>query len=213
MKDRYTEINDRIKRACESVQRDPATVTLIAISKTHSIEKIQSLYDLGHRVFGESKLQEVEPKILALPKEIDWHFVGTLQSNKAKKISNLFSTIHTLTGYSQLKEIQKAERSVNGFIEVNIAAEPQKAGILAVDLDGLHKNLIEYVRFQFLGLMTIGPVVMNPEDSRIYFRELRSLNERLGGKFLSMGMSHDFEVAIQEGATHVRVGTALFGDR
>lgn len=207
------EINERIKRSCESVNRDPAGVTLIAVSKTVSIDSIREAYNAGHRHFGESRLQEAQPKIEALPVDIVWHFVGHLQSNKAKKAAQLCEFIHTLESESQLREIAKSGREVQGFIEVNIADEPQKTGISPHFLDGFVETVLHYPQVHLTGLMTVGPAVDDPELSRKYFRELRKLAEKTGLRRLSMGMSHDFDVAIQEGATHVRVGTAIFGSR
>lgn len=170
-------------------------------------------YDAGHRHFGESRLQEAESKILAMPPDVTWHFIGHLQSNKAKKVATLFDVIHALDSESQLKEIAKAGWNVDGFIEVNIAKEPQKAGISAESLDEFKTLVLHYPQVRLSGLMTIGPEHDDPEAARIYFRRLRELGQRLGVFKLSMGMSLDFAVAIQEGATHVRIGSAIFGSR
>lgn len=208
-----SQINQRIASACASVSRQPSEVTLIAVSKTFTTSEIQKAYDAGHRHFGESRLQEAQPKIEALPADIVWHFIGTLQSNKAKKIAQLFPVIHTIDSESKLKEISKAERSIQGFIEVNIANEPQKAGISTDALDVFSKTVLSYSQVHLTGLMTIGPTMSDPELSRPYFRELRKQAYRLGVENISMGMSQDFDVAIQEGATHIRVGSAIFGSR
>lgn len=208
-----SKINLRIASACNSVGRDPSEITLVAVSKTFSIEDIQQAYDAGHRHFGESRLQEAQPKIEVLPSDIVWHFIGTLQSNKAKKIAQLFPVIHTIDSESKLKEISKAERLIQGFIEVNIANEPQKAGISTDSLDEFSQTVLSYSQVHLTGLMTIGPTVSDPELSRPYFRQLRNHAHRLGVENLSMGMSQDFDVAIQEGATHIRVGSAIFGKR
>lgn len=209
----YQAIRERIVRAAESVGRDPDEITLVAVSKTHSVDAIRSLYDLGQRAFGENKLQEALSKFDLLPDDIEWHFIGKLQSNKARRVAERFHIIQTLENSGQLYEISKANRSVLGLIEVNIADEIQKSGLFVKDLDDFHEKLIQCKWIQFRGLMTVGPALNNPEEMRSYFARLRDLNERLGGKWLSMGMSSDFDVAIQEGATHVRVGTALFGNR
>lgn len=209
---RYQEIQDRSALAAESVGRDPASVCLIAVSKTVPIEAIQRLYDLGHRDFGESRLNEALPKIEALPDDIRWHFIGNLQSNKARKIGERFAVVHTLASEQSLRELAKCQAPVPTFVEVNIASEPQKAGIFPDTLDKLVENVIDCPQVQLLGLMTIGPANDEPEESRQWFRKLAELQ---AGRWesLSMGMSHDFEVAIQEGSTHIRVGTALFGER
>ncbi len=210
---RLDRIRERIEIAARSVGRDPSGVTLIAVSKTVDVEAIQAAYDAGQRHFGESRLQEALPKIEALPKDIVWHFVGKLQSNKAKRAAMSFAVIHTLESDSQLRELSKAGREVDGLIEVNIADEPQKSGISAKNLEAFANSGLQYPSVHLRGLMTIGPPLQDPEAMRPFFRELRMLGERIGGQWLSMGMSDDFEVAIQEGATHVRVGSAIFGSR
>ncbi|MEZ0325233.1 MAG: YggS family pyridoxal phosphate-dependent enzyme [Fimbriimonas sp.] len=211
--ERLNDVHSRIDRACAAVKRDPAGVTLIAVSKTKTIEAIQELYDLGQRHFGESRLQEALPKIEALPKDIIWHFIGPLQSNKAKRAAESFPIIHTLYKPSQISEISKVQGSVEGLIEINVGQEAQKAGIFIQELDDLLPIILECKTVQFRGLMTIGPALADAEAMRPYFREVREANERIRGQWLSMGMSHDFEVALMEGATHVRIGSALFGER
>lgn len=206
-------IQSQIEAACESAGRAPSSVTLIAVSKTIPVEAIREAYDAGHRHFGESRLQEAQPKIEALPDDIVWHFIGALQSNKAKRIAQLFHVVHTIDRESQLKEISKADRPIDAFIEVNIANEPQKAGICADSLDDFKEVVLHYPQVRLCGLMTVGPIVEDSEQSRIYFRALGTQAERLGVEGLSMGMSQDFDVAIQEGATHIRVGSAIFGSR
>lgn len=206
-------IRERVERSAESVGRDPSEVTLIAVSKTHPADAIRALYDLGHRDFGESRLQEALPKIEALPGDIRWHFIGNLQSNKAKRIAQTFDVVHTLHSPAQIHEMAKANRRVEGFVEVNVAKEPQKSGVTTESVDEFLVNLLNCNHIHFRGLMTIGPRVDDIEQMRPFFRTLREINRRLGGQWLSMGMSGDFEVAIQEGSTHIRVGTALFGDR
>ena len=213
MIERYRDIQDRIARACDSVGRDASSVTLVAVSKTYPASAIQELYDLGHRDFGESRLQELVPKVEELPKDIRWHFIGKLQSNKTRRAAEICHAIHTIETSSQLKELNKSEKSVDVFIEVNVAEEEQKSGILQNSLDTFVQDVIRCEQAILSGLMTIGPVVQDPEQSRPYFRKLRQLGESIGTKNLSMGMSLDFEVGIQEGATHIRVGTLLFGAR
>jgi pyridoxal phosphate enzyme (YggS family) len=211
--ERYQEILTRVADASKSVGRDPNSVTLIAVSKTYPVDAIRELYDLGHRDFGESRLQELIPKWEELPKDIRWHFIGKLQSNKTKRAAEFCGAIHTIETISQLKELHKSAKPVTVFIEVNIAEEEQKSGILQNSLDTFAQDVIRCEQAILSGLMTIGPVVEDPEESRPYFRKLRQLGEAIGTKNLSMGMSLDFEVAIQEGATHIRVGTLLFGAR
>jgi pyridoxal phosphate enzyme (YggS family) len=178
-----------------------------------SVEKIQELYNLGHRDFGESKVQELLVKVDALPKDIRWHFIGTLQSNKLRKAAEVCDVIHSIDSESQLKEIRKIGSSLNLFVQVNIGDEPQKSGVDKKGLDSMVASVLNCSQASLLGLMTIGPAVEDAEAMRPYFAEMRSLNERVGGKWLSMGMSSDFDVAVQEGSTHIRVGSLLFGDR
>ena len=206
-------IRVRIDRAAASVSRSPDDVTLIVVSKTQPIEHLWEAYEAGTRNFGESRLQEALPKIEALPKDIVWHFIGNLQSNKAKRIAYAFPFVHTFCKETQLAEAEKAEHPIGAFIEVNIASEPQKSGLSPEHLDGFHAKLLKSSYVHFSGLMTIGPAGIGPEAMRPYFKDLRLMAERLGAKSISMGMSDDFEVAIQEGASHIRVGTAIFGSR
>lgn len=213
MRQRLAKIRDRIERACADSARDPAGVRLVAVSKTQPLEAIARAYDLGIRDFGESRLQEALPKVDTLPGDIVWHFIGHLQSNKAKRAAKAFDVIHTIDSAAQLAEIQKAQRPVDGLIEVNIADEPQKNGISRGEVDEFARKVIHYDHVHLRGLMAIGPALDEPEMMRPFFRELRLLNERIGGDWLSMGMSGDFDVAIQEGSTHIRIGTALFGER
>jgi pyridoxal phosphate enzyme (YggS family) len=206
-------VRDRIARACDSCGRDPSSVTLVAVSKTVGVERIREIYDQGHRVFGENRLQEALPKIAALPKDIEWHFVGRLQSNKAKAVAEAFRVVHTLENERQLAGIGKASRPIDGLIEVNLGREVQKAGILPESLDKTLNLVQEYSNVRFRGLMTVGPLTSNPEGNRPLFRQLAELGRKVGADWLSMGMSADLEAAIQEGSTHVRVGTAIFGER
>ena len=206
-------VRERIEAACAIAGRDPSMVTLIAVSKLRSVDQIRAAYDSGQRDFGENRLQEAQPKIEVLPNDIVWHFIGPLQSNKAKKIATLFNVLHTFCKQSQLVEAEKAQRYVDALVEVNIANEQQKSGISVKQLDEMHGEVIKCEHVHFRGLMTVGPVVSNAEEMRPYFREMQTQRARLGADWLSMGMSGDFEVAIQEGASHIRVGTAIFGSR
>lgn len=213
LSDNLADIHRRIEAASKSANRRPTDITLIAVTKTVPIEKIQEAYELGLRDFGESRLQEALPKIEALPDDVTWHFIGKLQSNKAKKAAQHFPVIHTLESSTQIREIDKAGRDVGGLLELNIANESQKSGISTESVDDLLQCVIQSLHVRFRGLMTIGPNLSDPEQMRPYFRRLRELGEQVGAQWLSMGMSGDFEVAIQEGATHIRVGSALFGER
>lgn len=201
-------IRERIAEAAGRVGRDPGDVTLIAVSKMVSVDGMREAYDAGQRDFGESRLQEAIPKIDALPTDVVWHFIGPLQSNKAKRVSTLFDVIHSFDNEGQVREAAKAPQPAAGLIQVNIGREPQKEG---VPPDALQvATFADYVRAQGIevrGLMAIGPDI-GAEAMRPYFKELRALSH---GGWLSMGMSGDYEVAIEEGATHVRVGSAIFG--
>ena len=209
---RLEQLNRQIEEASRDAGRE-GDVTLIAVSKNFPVEAIQEAYDAGQRHFGESRLQEALPKIEVLPKDIVWHFVGKLQSNKAKKIAERFDVIHTLENERQVAEIAKTGRKIQGFIEVNIAEEAQKSGIFPRQLDEVTQFVLDCPYIQLCGLMTVGPAQPNAEAMRPYFAEMRRLAKERNLSQLSMGMSNDFHVAIQEGATHVRIGTALFGAR
>ncbi len=211
--DRITSVQREISAAAESVGRDPRSVTLVAVSKTVPISEIQAAYDLGLRHFGESRLQEAEPKMAALPGDIIWHFIGRLQTNKAKRIAQRFAVIHGLDDPRQLTEIEKAGRAIDGLVAVNIGEEAQKSGVFAKNLDEMVASVIQCKLVRFRGLMTIGPQVSNPEESRAKFRRLAELGSSVHSEWLSMGMTADFAVAIQEGSTHVRIGSAIFGSR
>ncbi len=210
---RLQQIDKRIADAACSVGRNPSEITLIAVTKTVPVETIQMAYDLGLRTFGESRLQEALPKIESLPRDIEWHFIGKLQSNKLRRAASEFAAFHTIESDSQLKEISKLSNSVDVLVEVNIANEAQKSGISLESLDEFVNRVLKCEQANFRGLMTIGPNLQNPEAMRPFFAQLRQEGKRLGAEWLSMGMSTDFEVAIQEGATHIRVGSALFGLR
>lgn len=232
-------VRRRIVAACDSVGRDPGDVVLVAVSKGVPVEGIRAAYDLGVRDFGESRVQELLAKSAILPADIRWHFVGKLQSNKVRKVIGLLAMLHSLETASQIEELTRLGQAQSDgsstlrpplecLVEVNIAEEPQKSGVLPSGLDEYLETVLHCRSVRFRGLMTIGPQVGHPEDMRRYFAKLREIAERVGdrvdrlggtmstldGKLcLSMGMSGDFDVAIQEGATHVRVGTALFGGR
>ena len=210
---RLASIRERMATAALAAGRNVDDVTLIAVSKNQPVSAIWEAYEAGQRHFGESRLQEAIPKIQSLPTDVVWHFIGKLQSNKARRVGELFQVIHTLESESQIRELAKAEGSPDLLIEVNVAKEPQKSGILPENLADFVKLLLNLPASHYRGLMTIGPIVEAPEQSRALFRELNRLNRIYGGTWLSMGMSDDFDVAIQEGSTHIRVGTAIFGSR
>ena len=210
---RLAAVRERIACACEAARRDPGSVTLVAVSKTYPLADLRALYDLGQRHFGESRVQEALPKIEAMPNDVTWHMIGQLQSNKAKRAAGVFDAIHTLESEGQLREIEKAGRTVDGLVEVNLADEGQKGGLSPENAAGFARKVVQCPHVRFRGLMAIGPAGMSDEALRPLYRGLAEANARLGGTWLSLGMSGDLEAAIAEGATHVRVGTALFGAR
>lgn len=199
-------------------------VTLIAVSKTKSVEEIIEAYEAGQRDFGENKVQELLWKVDALPKDIRWHLIGGLQTNKVRKIIGKTSLIHSLDRVSLAEEIEKRASQknlvVDTLIEVNIGKEPQKAGILPAELPDFLVYLKEQVHIRVRGLMAIIPQGTE-EENRAYFKGMKNLfealkkeeHERFHMEILSMGMSMDYVTAMEEGATMVRVGTAIFGDR
>lgn len=211
--ERLGAVRERIARAAEAAGRDPASVTLIAVSKNHPLDAVEALYDLGQRHFGESRQQEGQPKVEAMPPDAVWHFIGRLQSNKARRVAESFDAIHTLESEGQLREIAKSGRLVDGLVEVNLAEERNKAGLTLENVPGFVQKVVQCPSVRFRGLMAIGPAGLPDEVLRPLYRGLAEANARAGGAWLSLGMSDDLEAAIAEGATHVRVGTALFGTR
>ncbi|MBX3112360.1 MAG: YggS family pyridoxal phosphate-dependent enzyme [Fimbriimonadaceae bacterium] len=210
---RLKAVKDRIARACDVCGRDPASVTLVAVSKTVGVEAVLAAYDLGVRDFGESRWQEAQTKVHVVPTDARWHFIGRLQSNKTQAVAGSFDVLHTLENDRQLEQLDHASRVVDGLVQVNLGREPQKSGVFSEDLDDMVRRVSKHRQVRFRGLMTIGPAEASPEETRRLFRDLAEMNHRLGGEWLSMGMSHDLESAVQEGSTHVRIGTALFGGR
>lgn len=208
-------VRERIRRACEASGRDPGEVTLVAVSKNHSAEAIREAYALGQRVFGESYAQELVAKAEALQLEgIEWRMIGHLQRNKAKRVVSVATAVDSVDSLRLAKAIDRhardAGRVVDVCIEVNVAAEPQKAGVTLDALDALIAELRALDALRLRGLMTIPPAEGDPKPC---FRALRNAAERNSLPTLSMGMSGDLEEAIAEGATMVRIGTAIFGPR
>lgn len=216
-------INDRIKRAARRAGRDPNEVTIIAVTKTVEPKRIKEAISAGIRVFGENYVQEAEEKIAKFKdKHLKWHFIGHLQKNKAKFAVELFDLIHTVDSVELAQELNKrAKEPVEILIEVNVAREKTKAGVDPEGAVKLAKAISGMANLKLRGLMAIPPAFEQAEMSRPYFAMIRRLAERINKeKFpgvyvrdLSMGMSNDFEVAIEEGATMVRLGTAIFGTR
>ena len=222
-------IHERIAAAAHLAGRHPEEITLMAVSKTHPPERIREAHAAGLRLFGENRVQEFAGKAAALADltGTEWHMIGHLQSNKAGKAVELFTAVDSVDSVKLAEKLDAAAQSLNKklavLIEVNVGGEAAKNGI-APDSRELEELLLAAPRFQaleFRGLMTVPPFSDDPEDARPYFHKLRGLREAIAARklpdirmdVLSMGMSHDFEVAIEEGSTCVRVGTAIFGER
>jgi PLP dependent protein len=224
---RVAAVRERIARAAARASRLPEDVTLVAVSKTFAAPVVREAFEAGLVDFGENKVQEAEAKIGALedlvPRGLRWHLVGHLQSNKAKKAGALFELIHSLHGISlgrRLNEVGVDQgRPIRVLVQVDLAGEETKFGIPESDLLSTLEALQSLSLLVVEGLMILPPYDEDPERSRRYFRRLRELRDQaqvaglLRGRQLSMGMSHDLEVAVEEGATLVRVGTAIFGER
>jgi PLP dependent protein len=208
-------ILDRIHNAAARSGRDPSSIQLIAVSKTVPPEKIRQAAECGIRQIGENRLQEALPKREALQDlSLTWHFIGRLQTNKAKKVVENFDWVQCVDRVELAEKLnQAATKPLPVLIEVKLHEETNKSGIDAAGLPALIEKFAAYDRLQLRGLMAIPPFFDNPDDARPFFRRLRELGHRFALPELSMGMSHDFEAAIDEGATMVRIGSALFGER
>jgi pyridoxal phosphate enzyme (YggS family) len=223
IKENYEKILSNIEKACRRENRDPSGVQLLGVAKNHSSQKIQEAYDCGLRLIGENKTQESEIHQAELSSlDVDWHFIGKLQKNKINRILRSFDFIQSVDGVKSLEHIHKrVNQEIEVFIEINIGEEKNKSGFT---VDGLKKAL-NYVsqlnRVKITGLMAVPPYFEDPEDARPYFRQVRELKDEINAmdlpnfdiKHLSMGMSDDYEVAVEEGATIIRIGTGLFGRR
>lgn len=218
-------VEKKICEACSSCGRSRRDVTLISVSKTKPVEVLKEAYDLGVRVFGENKVQELVDKYEALPKDIRWHMIGHLQRNKVKYIIDKVDLIHSVDSVKLAetidKEAKKHNLTANILVEVNVAKEDSKFGIFPEDAYAFIQDISHFTNIRVRGLMTIAPFVRNAEENRIIFEGLRKLSVDIDGKnidnttmgVLSMGMTNDYGVAIEEGATMVRVGTGIFGER
>lgn len=225
LKDNLAQVEENIKKACEKAGRDRSEVTLIAVSKTKPISMLQEIYDENIRHFGENKVQELCNKIEQMPKDIHWHMIGHLQRNKVKYIVGKVDLIHSVDTYRLAEEINIQAKKKNVIVpilvEVNIAEEESKFGISKEDAMLLVEEISHLENVRIKGLMTIAPYVENPEDNRQYFQKIKQLSVDITNKnidnvameILSMGMTGDYMVAIEEGATMVRVGTGIFGER
>jgi pyridoxal phosphate enzyme (YggS family) len=215
VRERLAAVRARIARAADGVRRDPAEITLLAVTKVFPAAAIRDAYALGLREFGENYVREFEAKA---PEVADlggarFHLIGHLQSNKSGKAAELFQVVQTVDSARLARRLDQAGHPLDVMLEVKLSEEEAKSGADAAELPGLIDAVRLCPNLRLLGLMTMPPWSEDPEASRPYFRRLRELAERHGLKQLSMGMSHDLEAAIEEGATCVRVGTALFGAR
>ena len=213
--ERLPEVRDRIERAAHRAGRDPASITLIAVTKVFPQDVIREAYEAGLREFGENYVQEFESKWPGVSDLAGAHFhlIGHLQSNKAARAAELFHVIQTVDSAKLARRLNEAARPLDIMLEVKLSAEQAKSGADPAELPGLIDAVRSANNLRLLGLMTMPPWSDDIEVSRPYFRRLRELASQLNLPHLSMGMSHDFEVAIEEGATFIRVGTALFGKR
>lgn len=223
--DNLKQVEENIRQACEKANRNRDEVTLIAVSKTKPIEMLNEVYSYGIRDFGENKVQEMCDKIEKLPNDISWHMIGHLQTNKVKYIVGRTKLIHSVDSLRLAQEIQKQAEKKNVIVpilvEVNIAQETTKFGTTREEAIQLVREIAKLNRLEIKGLMTIAPFVDNPEDNRCYFKEIKQLSvdinnqniDNVSMSVLSMGMTGDYMVAIEEGATIVRVGTGIFGER
>ena len=218
-------VEEKVRKACERAGRDPKEVTLIAVSKTKPIEMVQEAYDAGKRDFGENKAQEMKQKYEVMPKDIRWHFIGHLQTNKIKYLLGRTCLIHSVDSLHLAQAIEaecvKRDQEADILIEVNVAQEATKFGLKLEETLALVREAAKLPHLHIQGLMTIAPYVEDPEQNRPIFASLRKLSVDIAAKnivsvhmnVLSMGMTGDYEVAIEEGATMVRVGTGIFGQR
>jgi PLP dependent protein len=227
LRDRFADVRNRIETTARACGRSPQEITLVAITKTHPTETINAAIDLGAKDLGENRVQEAEEKIRELGRDAArWHLVGHLQTNKARRAIGLFDLIHSLDSAALAERLdrlcaEEGRESLDVLVQIDLGGEVTKSGIETADLPALLSTLKQCARLRLIGLMTLPPYFENPDCSRPFFKTLRDLRDELQGLGLfgsrkgelSMGMSHDFEIAIEEGATMVRVGTALFGER
>lgn len=225
LKDNLYAVKQNIAMAAGRAGRNPEDITLIAVSKTKPVEMIREIYDEGIREFGENKVQEITAKSAELPDDINWHMIGHLQRNKVKAVIGKACLIHSVDSVRLAVQISqeavKKRITVPVLLEVNIAQEETKYGFSAQETYNVLPEIAALPNIFVRGLMTSAPFTDNPEDNRQYFRAMKQLCVDLKAKnidntcmdFLSMGMTNDYQAAIEEGATHIRVGTAIFGHR
>jgi len=225
IKENLKQVEENIIKACEKAGRRRDEVTLIAVSKTKPVSLIEEAYNEGERNFGENKVQEINEKYPVMPKDINWHLIGHLQRNKVKYIIGKVKLIHSVDSIRLAEQIQneaaKAGTDMDILIQVNVAEEDTKFGLKADDTENIIREIAKFPNIHIKGLMTIAPYTDNPESNRQFFKKLKQLSVDIKSKnidnvtmdCLSMGMTGDYQVAIEEGATLVRVGTGIFGER
>jgi hypothetical protein len=222
IRENFLRVMERIEKAARRVGRDPSEIKLVAVSKTVEASRIQEAIEAGVSILGENYVQEAQKKIEAIGHSVAWHFIGHLQTNKAKYAIRLFEMIHSLDSFPLAEELNRRAEQVGQvakvMIEVNISGEATKFGTDEEKVFSIARGILNLRHLSLEGLMTMPPYFDSPEMSRPYYIKLRELKEKMIRegiplKELSMGMSNDFEIAIEEGATYVRVGTAIFGER
>ncbi|HKW94268.1 MAG TPA: YggS family pyridoxal phosphate-dependent enzyme [Methylomirabilota bacterium] len=209
-------VQEAVARACARAGRSPDHVLLIAVSKTMEAERVRLAIEAGVAALGENRVQEAKEKIERLGHPVPWHLIGSLQTNKAKDAARLFDWIHSVDRLELARELSRRvphTKPLNVLLQVNLGEEPQKGGVAPAECKRLCEAVAGLPGLSVRGLMAIPPMTHDAEASRPHFRRLRELRDELGLEHCSMGMSADFEVAIEEGATMVRVGTAIFGER
>jgi pyridoxal phosphate enzyme (YggS family) len=225
IRDNLQQIQMNIRKAAQKANRDEKDILLIAVSKTYSVSDIKEAIKVGCKDFGENRVQELTGKILEVEEPVNWHLIGHLQSNKVKYIIGKTALIHSVDNMKLVQEIQrqsqKANTLTNILLEVNVAKEASKHGVLTEEVIEYVKQISQLSHVRLKGFMTVAPYVQDPEDNRQIFRQLYDLSvdiqkqkfNNISTSLLSMGMSNDYEVAIEEGATMIRIGTSIFGDR
>lgn len=225
LKENLKEVEQKIAEACKKANRSREEVTLVAVSKTKPVTMLEEVYNCGVREFGENKVQELVDKFSQMPADISWHMIGHLQRNKVKSVIDKAALIHSVDSVRLAEAIEqeaaKKDIHVDILIEVNVAEEDSKFGLKVEEVIPTIETIATFPHVHIKGLMTIAPFVENPEENRTVFAQLRKLSVDIASKnidnvsvgILSMGMTNDYQVAIEEGATIVRVGTAIFGER
>ena len=222
VKENYLQVMEQIVKAAQKAGRNPEEIKLVAVSKTVESARIKEAIEAGVSILGENYVQEAQKKIEEIGRIVSWHFIGHLQSNKAKYAVSLFDMIHSLDSISLAEELdrraEKEGRTMNAMIEVNLSGEATKFGAEEARVFDIARRVLNLSHLSLVGLMTMPPYFDDPRLSRPYYIRLRELKEKMIKegiplRELSMGMSNDFEIAIEEGATFVRVGTAIFGER